>query len=62
MHNVNPIDFTVQNFSSSLRICEFEESITVEPLYCGRLGDLVKSTVKRGVLISRVSFTRGSTI
>ena len=50
---------------------------TVEPLYCGHLGDLVKCPVQRGVLIlgvnaylghskksffSGASFKRGSTV
>ena len=29
---------------------------TVEPLYCGHLGDLVKCPVERGVLISESIF------
>ena len=34
----------------------------MESLYCGHLGDMVKCPVYKGVLISVVSFKRGSTV
>ena len=39
-----------------------EVSSFQEPLYCGHLGDLLKCPVYRGILISGVSFKRGSTV